>query len=231
MSKNFLKRFHHPTNIIDSLYLLRLFNFNGLLTYELSADGRTVKLSIVSVILAISNFIFFTICLGVSYIENNQITNIFFKSDVSYFVGISYRISSPGSLTFIIWISLLRKRYLHKTLKILLLIEDKFQNLSIKLKCQRITNISLIIITVTLTYFTTYISSTAYIVNMDYVPSIPFQVSMTLPVFAVWICVFILIIFVYIVKICLMEINKVRISLHRNFSPIFSFFPILISFF
>lgn len=205
------KRPRKSYNILESLKIVQFITkFNGFLPYSLDKSGQRIRLQVFSVVMAISHYVLFLICFILSFEENKRMSGLFFRSKVSYFVSLTYRFTNPSSVTFIFVISLLRKKHLKKSLEILLSINKVFLKLSIKLKYNKITNLTIIMISITVIYIVVYNVCNIVFFNPRFIASFPLQVICIIPYLSMLLYVLIFITFVYIIKLCLSEINKVN---------------------
>lgn len=211
MSDEILKN-NCPNNIINSLTLLRLVSFNGIFAYGLDNDGKTIRTKKFSVLISLCHYVFYISCVAFAYMQNQKLPDNLFKSEVAYYIGLTYKFTTPACAFFILAISLLKGKELRKILKLFLLIEQKMFRLSINLNHNRIKSFTRNIILVTIIYCLTYTSCLAYLFqNIDL--SFALQTTINVPEFSILICALIFVSFTYILMVCLEEVNTVRNSL------------------
>lgn len=210
MSKNFYKHLR-ASNVFDSLKVLRLFTIlNGLIPFYLSDDGRRIKLRIVSVIIAAVHYIFYLVCTVVSVEEGNEIYETFFKSNVSSFASFTYGIVSAASISSIFLLSLLRRKYFRKIINTLIEVDERLQDLGIKLKYNKIVKLTIFMLSILVIFIFSYHSVCLILFKPISNTSLPLQMSFLCPYIFIWIYVQIFITLIFTIKICLKEINLVR---------------------
>lgn len=205
-----LKKFK-PNNVFESLRILKYITiFNGLLPFYLCKDGKTVRFSKILIITCIAHYMLFIICFTWTLQEGHRINETFFKSNVSYFLSITLRISSCGGMTFlVIPFIFLRRQYL-RMIQLLVDLDEIFRNISIKVTYQDITNFTLYVTSSLLVFKIIYNVSCMALFGTDSNASFTIQIAYNLPSVFKWIYVLVFIVLVHTIKIYLKGINQVR---------------------
>lgn len=182
--------------------------FNGLLLFRLQKNGKNVEFHRVSMVTSVLHYIFFITCTILTCEEDKRFRELFFQSEVSSFVAFTYWTLTLSTFTLIFSLSLVLRRNLLKIMQVLVKIDEIFRNLAIKPNYQQITNLNIYMVAVLLV-FKVFYSAVNFLLFKAAAPSFPLQVVFSLPFVFMWIYTFIYVTFVYIVKFCMEQINKV----------------------
>lgn len=204
-------KFNTPS-LYNSLKVLKFMTIiNGLLPFCLGKDGKTIQLRKVAIAVAISHCLFYIVCVIMTMEENTRVRETFFQPGVSSFVEFTYRLTTLSSFTLIFTLSLLLRKHLLKMMQILMKVDEIFQSLSLKPNYQQITNFTIYLFLGLLTFKVIYNTSCVFLFRAAPAPSFPLQVVFNLPYSFMWIYTFIYVTFVYIIKFCLQQVNRVRL--------------------
>lgn len=209
MGKGYFKKFE-TKNLLDSMKVLQFIAFlNGSLPFYLDKDGKTIRLRVFSIIMAVCHYFFIIMCIVLTIQENKIISETYFKSEVSLFVPLIYRVTTLSSITFIFAASLLRRNYLRKTMQLLALANDKFLKLSIKLNYEQITRQTVIMTSILILFLSCYHISSINLFDDVQKPTFAIQVVFMAPYLSMWFYVLIFVTFTHMIQVCLKAINKV----------------------
>lgn len=210
MNKALLKKFT-PNNLFESFKVLKFITiFNGLLPFNLSKDGKTVRYNKISIVIFIVHYLFFLVCFIHSLEESHQINETFFKSHVSNFVSITHRITSCSGITSLFILFIFLRGHYKKLLQLFVDVEGVFRSLSVKVRYQDITNLTVYITSGIFVFKLIYNVSCTVFFGTHSKPSFIMQVVFILPSAFKWIYIFVFIILVYTIKIFLKSVNQVR---------------------
>lgn len=208
--RKFFNKFK-ATRLLDSLILLQFISIvNGFLPYYLDKDGKTIKLRKLSVIMGVSNYVFITACLVLTIPEINELQNTYFKTDVLSSLPLLNQVSVFCSLNFMFIVSILRRRHLRKTMQLLTEVDSKFPEF--KLEYQRVTNLTIFMISMILLFLLSMRLAAHFVfgeTNETYNPTFPLRVILLGPTLSMWFYVSVFITFIFMVKLCLDGINQV----------------------
>lgn len=205
------------SNIFESLKILRFTTIlNGLFPFYLSNDGKTILLSKMAVLMAISNNLFYLICMFLAMDEGKKLNADFFTTNVLTFVSFTYGIMSVGSITSIFIISLFRKKHLFLCIEKLFEIDCKFKNIGLKFKYKNIIVLTILMLFILIPYLVGYYLVCFHLFGTVRKTSFPLQVTFMFPYFFLWIYAMIYITFIYIIRQFSKEINKVCYNTFQN---------------
>lgn len=201
-------------SLCDSLKVINIITiFNGLLPYRLRKnDGKTVQMWKPAIFTASLHYIFYIVCTIWTCEENARIRETFFQSEVSNFVAFTYGTLTLVTFTSIFGLSFLLRKNLLKMMQILVKIDDIFKDLSLKPNCQQITNLTIYVSILLLTFKVAY-NTVAFFVYKAAAPSFSLQIVFNLPYTFIWTYIIVYVTFVFIIKFCMRHINRVRCPL------------------
>lgn len=207
---NKLAKMFAPTNIFECLKIIKYITFlNGLLPFKMTEDGKSFRLSKLSMAIAFLHYTFFAVSFTASWKDDYKLKADLLESNVIQYISMIRRVTSFSCITCLFAISLFRRIHLKRMLELFLEIDQLSKRMSIKLNYQRIQKLILLMAFVILGFKILFSVTYFMIFEKNWKSSIFLEIVFTLPSLYKWNFILLYIALVYILRVFLKSINQV----------------------
>lgn len=209
MIKNVLDRLLKLSDFNDSITVLKYVLYpTGLLPFYFDKSDFTYKISPVQLFIATVNFVIIILCYFSSTKDEKEISDSYFKSEVSHQLGLIYRFYPIVSASFLFGVTFFKK---NKLLRMLTMFYQLDKSIKVNYSDVR----SFICKITALLFVIQIINVIAFVYHLDVDASLAIIATTLVPPFFIWLYILVFITFANIIKLLLSKINNELTKLGR----------------